>query len=54
MENGCRLGWLLEPKKKRVAIYRVKSAAEILENPSVLSGEDVLKGFNLNLSKIWN
>mgnify|MGYP006424841855 CR=1 FL=1 len=53
MENGCRLGWLLEPKKKRVAIYRVKSAVEILENPNVLSGEDVLKGFNLNLAKIW-
>mgnify|MGYP006424841873 FL=1 len=54
MDNGCRLGWLLEPKKKRVAIYRFKSAVEILENPNVLSGEDVLKGFNLNLAKIWN
>ncbi|QDZ40723.1 Uma2 family endonuclease [Euhalothece natronophila Z-M001] len=52
-ENGCRLGWLLEPRNKRVAIYRAKQAVEILEAPNFLSGEDVLKGFNLNLAKIW-
>jgi len=53
-ENGCRLGWLLEPKNKRVAIYRAQQAVEILEFPDFLSGEDVLKGFNLNLAKIWS
>jgi len=52
-ENGCRLGWLIEPQNKRVAIYRAKQAVEILEAPNFLSGEDVLKGFNLNLAKIW-
>ncbi len=53
-ENGCRLGWLIEPRNKRVAIYRSQQAVEILEAPNFLSGEDVLKGFNLNLAKIWN
>jgi len=53
MENGCRLGWLIEPKYNRVAIYRPQRAMEILENPNFLSGEDVLKGFKLNLAKIW-
>ena len=52
-ENGCRLGWLIEPRNKRVAIYREKEAVEILEAPNLISGEDVLKGFNLNLAKIW-
>ena len=52
LENGCRLGWLIEPKTKRVAIYRVQQAVEILEAPTVLSGENVLKGFNLNVGKI--
>jgi Uma2 family endonuclease len=27
---------------------------EILENPSELSGEDVLPGFVLNLHRIWS
>ena len=52
LENGCRLGWLIEPKNKRVAIYRVQQVVEILEAPTVLSGENVLKGFNLNVGKI--
>ena len=51
--NGCRLGWLLDPKRKRVAIYRPEQPVEILDAPSVLSGEDVLVGFELNLSFLW-
>jgi Uma2 family endonuclease len=52
--NGCRLGWLLDPKRKRVAIYRPDQAVEILEAPETLSGEDVLKGFELNVSFLWS
>lgn len=53
MENGSRLGWLLDPQNKRVAIYRAKQAVEIVEAPTFLSGEDVLEGFTLNIGKIW-
>jgi Uma2 family endonuclease len=53
IENGSRLGWLIEPKNKRVAIYRAQQAVEIVEEPDFLLGEDVLKGFNLNIAKIW-
>jgi Uma2 family endonuclease len=53
MENGCRLGWLIDPKNKRVAIYRQGKAIEILEAPTTLSGEDVLPGFVLNMQIIW-
>lgn len=52
-QNGCLLGWLLDPKHKRVAIYRADQSIEILEAPEVLSGEDVLKGFELNISFLW-
>jgi Uma2 family endonuclease len=52
-ENGSRLGWLIEPKNKRVAIYRAQRAVEILDAPTVLSGEDVLDGFQLNIARIW-
>lgn len=52
VENGARLGWLIDEGKKRVYIYRQNKAVEILENPNTLSGENVLKGFELDLSEI--
>ncbi|MEE3719655.1 Uma2 family endonuclease [Tumidithrix elongata RA019] len=53
-DNGCRLGWLIDPKSKRVAIYRLDKPVEILQAPSSLSGEDVLVGFVLSLENIWS
>jgi Uma2 family endonuclease len=53
-DNGCRLGWLIDPDSKRVAIYRLGQPVEILEAPVSLSGEDVLLGFTLNLENIWS
>ena len=54
IENGCRLGWLINRKKREVEIYRPGRDVEILQSPQTLSGEDVLPGFVLNLAKIWN
>ncbi|MBC5794735.1 Uma2 family endonuclease [Sphaerospermopsis sp. LEGE 00249] len=53
INNGLRLGWLLNPKDKQVEIYRQNQAVEILENPQSLSGEDVLPGFILDLQPIF-
>jgi Uma2 family endonuclease len=53
MENGCRLGWLINRKKQEVEISRPKQNVEVLKLPQTLSGEDVLPGFILNLQKIW-
>lgn len=54
MQSGCRLGWLIHPKTKRVAIYRQGQPVEVLESPTTLSGEDVLPGFVLNIAEIWS
>ena len=51
--NGCRLGWLFDPKNKRVAIYRLDQEVEILEAPALLSGENVLQGFVLDVLFLW-
>jgi Uma2 family endonuclease len=48
-DNGVRLGWLINPQKKQVEIYRPGRDVEILEAPIGLSGEDVLPGFVLDL-----
>jgi Uma2 family endonuclease len=53
INNGLRLGWLLNPKDQQVEIYRQNQAVEILENPQSLSGEDVLPGFILDLQPIF-
>jgi Uma2 family endonuclease len=51
--NGSRLGWLIDRKNKKVEIYRHDRDVEILDNPSTLSGEDVLPGFILDLTDVW-
>ncbi len=52
LENGARLGWLIDPKSNRVEIYRPGRDVEVLDNPPTLSGEDVLPGFVLDLTGI--
>jgi Uma2 family endonuclease len=54
MESGCRLGWLLDPKDKRAAIYRIGKPPELLAAPDSLSGEDVLPGFVLDTRFLWS
>ncbi|MBE9063549.1 Uma2 family endonuclease [cf. Phormidesmis sp. LEGE 11477] len=53
MDNEARLGWLIDPKNKRVEIYRAGEPTEVLEAPSELSGEAVLPDFVLKLHRIW-
>ncbi|MGK7935796.1 MAG: Uma2 family endonuclease [Xenococcaceae cyanobacterium] len=53
LDNGVRLGWLIEPSAKTVEIYRIGQQVEIVNNPQTLSGEDILPGFVLNLSEIF-
>ncbi|MBD2596193.1 Uma2 family endonuclease [Nostoc spongiaeforme FACHB-130] len=54
MANGCQLGWLFNRKQQEVEIYRPGREVEVLKSPQVLSGENVLSGFVINLQKIWS
>ncbi len=53
LDNGVKLGWLIEPSAKIVEIYRLGKPVEVLNNPQTLFGEDVLPGFALNLTEIF-
>ncbi|MBZ8182610.1 Uma2 family endonuclease [Oscillatoria salina] len=53
LDNGARLGWLIDPQNRTVAVYRVGLEGEILSNPTELSGEEILPGFVLNLRRVW-
>jgi Uma2 family endonuclease len=50
--NGVRLGWLINPQQQQVEIYRLGQDVEILDSSTILSGEDVLKGFTIDLNSI--
>ncbi|MGV0107220.1 putative restriction endonuclease domain-containing protein [Nostoc sp. DSM 114160] len=53
IDNGVKLGWLINSKLRQVEIYRLGQPVEILEHPKELLGEDILPGFTLNLAIIW-
>ncbi|MBD1930569.1 Uma2 family endonuclease [Funiculus sociatus] len=52
-EPGFQLGWLIDRKNRQVYIYRPGEEVECLDNPTTVSGDRVLPGFVLNMSKIW-
>lgn len=53
IENGVRLGWLIDPIEKQVSIYRANGEVDVLDDPESVSGEEVLPGFALNPRELW-
>jgi Uma2 family endonuclease len=51
---GVRLGLLINPKNKQLEVYRPgQEGAEILESPSAIDCGQVMPGFVLSMSRIW-
>ncbi len=53
IENGVRLGWLIDPQTENVHIYRLNGNHTTQSFDEKLSGEDVLPKFELNLRTIF-
>jgi len=53
IDNGARLGWLIDPLDKRVYIYRPSQAMTALDNLETLSGDPELPGFLLHVRELW-
>ncbi len=53
IDNGASLGWLIDRKNRQVYIYCPNQNVECLDNPATLSGDSLLTGFSLDLTKIW-
>jgi Uma2 family endonuclease len=47
--RGLRWGWLVNPQEQPVEIYRTGKAFEGVTMSTVLSGEDILPGFELKV-----
>ncbi len=52
-EPGIQLGWLIDRQQRKVYIYRPGLSEECLDNPAGVSGDPILPGFILNMSKVW-
>lgn len=52
LDNGAKLGWLIDPIEDKVYIYRPDTEVEVLDHPASLKGESVLPHFSLDLEKI--
>src|SRR5205085_9675956 len=53
LENGASLGWLIDPNKRQVYVYRPEEELVILENPEVVFGDPFLRGFRLEMGELW-
>ena len=51
--NGARLGWLIDPTRRQVAIYRADGSLEQCSEPDFVTGEAVLPGFSLDFAALW-
>ena len=54
MNNGARLGWLLDPTTRSVYVYGEDGAIEEIKDAERVEGEPLLAGFVLDLQGIWD
>ena len=54
IENGAILGWLIDTETRQVLVFQPQKKLFSLEKPEVLSANEVLMGFELDMQKIWN
>ena len=53
IENGVRLGWLLDVQNEQAYIYRAEGSMEVVEGfNQPLTGKDVMPGFTLDLARL--
>lgn len=49
LQNGVQLGWTIDPFTQQTTIYRPEREPEVISFTDVLTGEDILPGFELRL-----
>jgi Uma2 family endonuclease len=52
--NGAQLGWLIDPVRRRVQVYRPGRPPEVLDNPPRLAGDPEMLGCVLDLAPVWD
>jgi Uma2 family endonuclease len=53
LNNGTQLGWFIDPRTRRVYIYRQGEEVEVLTDAATVSADPILPGFELQLNELW-
>jgi Uma2 family endonuclease len=53
MDNGVRLGLLIDRQSRTVYCYRSQQPIEVLTDPASVCCDPELPGFRLQMAKIW-
>jgi Uma2 family endonuclease len=53
LDNGTQLAWFIDPRNRRIYIYRKGEEVEVLTDAATVSADPVLPGFELQLVEIW-
>jgi Uma2 family endonuclease len=54
MSNGAQVGWLIDPERRVVAIYRAGQEPAVLEDPSSVQGSGPVVGLELVMTRVWS
>ena len=50
---GARLVWVIDPARRQVRVHRSLLRPVILDEASMLEGDDVLPGFSVNVARLF-
>ena len=53
LETGCLVVWVVDPENRSVTVYGRQKETRAVHLPGVLSGEEVLPGLQVGLSKVF-
>jgi len=53
LANGCALGWLIDPYRRTIDVYRPDAGPIRLADDGVLEGEPVLPGYRLAVVEVF-
>ena len=54
LEAGTRMVWVINPRRRSVTVFRSDNSITALRTSDTLSGEDVIPGFSLAVSEIFD
>jgi Uma2 family endonuclease len=53
LDNGTQLAWFIDPRNRRIYIYRPAEEVEVLTDAATVSADPILNGFVLQLTELW-
>ena len=53
VDNGARLGWLIDPPGRQMFVHRPGEPVERFDEPESVSADPVLSGFRLEMGDVW-